>query len=271
MAKRLETTHIIIHTAAWPGDPSAEDIDRAHKQRGWAGIGYHFVVRKQGLIENGRPVQDVGAHASQLGMNRKSVGIVLSGHHDQEEPTAIQMEALLGLIQGLRERYNIPAERVLGHRELGAAKTCPGTKVSMEGLRAELKRLDRLGGRKGQSFRPEPRPPVDLPSGVPGVPSHEQLDEVHMPGVKYKTAERAGLINKIRAQIKWGAILLVLLPLINLALGALGLPQLTQDDVVSWAAFFEWLAVAIPVVVTILIGYFARPKPEDVPVPDPKR
>ncbi|MBP9550733.1 MAG: hypothetical protein KBE34_02250, partial [Veillonella sp.] len=40
----------------------APDAVVSSVKNGWAGIGYHFVIRKDGTIERGRPLSVVGAH-----------------------------------------------------------------------------------------------------------------------------------------------------------------------------------------------------------------
>ena len=59
LGKRSKTTRIILHNAD-AKKCSAQDIHRWHKERGWAGMGYHFLVRKDGTIERGRPEDTVG-------------------------------------------------------------------------------------------------------------------------------------------------------------------------------------------------------------------
>lgn len=49
-----EVKRIICHNAD-ASTCSIEDIDRWHKNNGWAGCGYHFFVRKDGSIYRGRP------------------------------------------------------------------------------------------------------------------------------------------------------------------------------------------------------------------------
>ena len=34
----------------------AKIIDKWHKERGWSGIGYHYVIKRDGQIELGRPI-----------------------------------------------------------------------------------------------------------------------------------------------------------------------------------------------------------------------
>ena len=63
---------IIIHCTASPDymDIGVKEIDRWHKDRGWSQIGYHYVVRRNGEIERGRPIEQQGAHAK--GANQTS-------------------------------------------------------------------------------------------------------------------------------------------------------------------------------------------------------
>ena len=74
-------TLIIIHCSAVKPDQmsSAAQIDTWHRQRGFhLGIGYHYVVRRNGEIEPGRPEYMVGAHC--LNHNAHSIGVCYEGH-----------------------------------------------------------------------------------------------------------------------------------------------------------------------------------------------
>ena len=66
---------IIIHCSATPEgrDYTVADIDRWHKARGWRGIGYHYVIYRDGSVHAGRPVEQIGAHCT--GHNANSIGI----------------------------------------------------------------------------------------------------------------------------------------------------------------------------------------------------
>ena len=58
-------TLIVVHCSAVRPDQtsSAAQIDTWHRQRGFhLGIGYHYVVRRNGEVEAGRPEYMVGAH-----------------------------------------------------------------------------------------------------------------------------------------------------------------------------------------------------------------
>lgn len=127
--KRESTDMVVLHhTGGNDIDASAEQIHGWHIKNGWAGIGYHFVIRKDGTIERGRPEWAVGAHAS--GENDHTIGIHLSGDFLQAKPTAEQIEKCAMLIANLSADYgfSIDREHVLGHGEL-MATDCPGANL----------------------------------------------------------------------------------------------------------------------------------------------
>jgi len=92
-ADLLEHKAVIHHTASH--DVSAKEIDRWHRERGWNGIGYHFVIRFNGDIERGRSMDKLGAHAK--GRNHY-VGIVLTGY---DVFTEHQKNSLVTLLKDL--------------------------------------------------------------------------------------------------------------------------------------------------------------------------
>lgn len=126
-----EATDLIVlhHTGgAQDDDHSAADIHAMHKALGWSGIGYHFVIRKDGSIELGRPHWMTGAHA--WGENSHSIGIHLSGNLELAEPTVAQIESTAMLLAWLCRLYHIRIDRahIVGHREL-MATACPGFRL----------------------------------------------------------------------------------------------------------------------------------------------
>lgn len=120
---------IIIHCADTYAhmDVGAEEIRRWHvEERGWSDIGYHAVIRRDGSVEKGRPIDRPGAHAK--GHNARSIGICLvggkSGSGEPEFNFSIdQMRSLNGLVSLYREQYP-SIEQVIGHNDV-SAKSCP--------------------------------------------------------------------------------------------------------------------------------------------------
>ena len=74
---------IIVHCSATKArqDFTVADIDHWHRQRGFNGIGYHYVIRLDGKLEKGRDVALAGAHCK--GWNERSVGICYIGGLDK--------------------------------------------------------------------------------------------------------------------------------------------------------------------------------------------
>lgn len=73
----------VSHCAATKPDMDigAAEITRWHKAKGYFTIGYHYVIRRNGKIENGRPIEQPGAHAQ--GHNAESIGICMAGGIDE--------------------------------------------------------------------------------------------------------------------------------------------------------------------------------------------
>ena len=130
-----EIKEIIIHCADTPDgrDVKAEEIRRWHiKERGWRDIGYHYVIDLDGTIEDGRPIEEAGAHCT--GHNAKSIGICYVGGCDEKmQPkdtrTDAQKASLLLLLKDLRKRY--PKAKIYGHRDF-AQKACPSFDAKKE-------------------------------------------------------------------------------------------------------------------------------------------
>ena len=122
---------LIIHCSATPPsmDIGAVEIRRWHEQRGWFDIGYHYVIRRNGIIEKGRPENRPGAHvrgANEISLGICLVGGVREGTKDDAEDnfTPQQWASLRDLIVELKSRY--PKAGVIGHRDVpGVAKECP--------------------------------------------------------------------------------------------------------------------------------------------------
>ena len=124
---RLISFFIIHCSAVRPNQSSsAADIDRWHRARGFNSIGYHFVVRRDGSIETGRPMEKVGAHC--LNRNAHSIGICYEGGLDAngkpaDTRTPQQKEALRKLLQQLHEQF--PKAIIAGHNMFNPMKACP--------------------------------------------------------------------------------------------------------------------------------------------------
>ena len=119
----------MIHCSAVRPDQtsSAAQIDTWHRQRGFhLGIGYHYVIRRDGEIEAGRPEYLVGAHCKDH--NAHSIGVCYEGGlnargQPADTRTEAQKKTLLSLLRALKVDY--PDALIVGHHDLNPLKACP--------------------------------------------------------------------------------------------------------------------------------------------------
>ena len=109
--------HSLSHDVPWV------EIDRWHRERGFRQIGYHYVIRRDGTIEPGRPLSLIGAHARspKPSRNTSHIGVCLTGDYSRDPPSEAQMLAVIFCVRGLRRRFDIGVDRIERHHD-----TCPG-------------------------------------------------------------------------------------------------------------------------------------------------
>ncbi|UOA25918.1 N-acetylmuramoyl-L-alanine amidase [Pseudosulfitobacter sp. DSM 107133] len=183
-------TTIIIHCSAthpnWmAGKRTSEkvaEIRRWHvEDRGWADIGYNYVIDRDGTVAIGRDrdhdgdtFEEIGAHTK--GHNSKSLGICLIGGHGSSATDAFesnftekQEAALRGLIARIEDQLGDLA--IAGHNDF-AAKACPGFKVDrwLKGAppaRSSLMQSDMLKASAAIKVAQVGTPLVGMIAGIP--------------------------------------------------------------------------------------------------------
>lgn len=130
---RMTTKYLVVHCAATKPTMNIglREIRQWHRERGWLDIGYHFVIRRDGTVEQGRPQDVIGAHVE--GHNYESLGICMAGGIDatgkpENNFTPAQFESLRTLLDKLQGDY--PSARIVGHRDLDNRKACPSFDVA---------------------------------------------------------------------------------------------------------------------------------------------
>ena len=136
---RKTTDLLVVHCSATrpTQDIGVREITQWHRQRGFDTVGYHYVIRRNGDVETGRPENAIGAHV--IGHNANSIGVCMVGGVDAAgKPannfTAAQFVALRGLIDQLHKRY--PEARILGHRDLSPDRNGDGIITPNEFIKA---------------------------------------------------------------------------------------------------------------------------------------
>lgn len=123
-------TTVVVHHSALPLTQGPREIQALHMdQRGYADIGYHFIIAPDGTIYEGRPIGIRGAHVA--GYNTGTVGVVLLGNFNETLPPEAQMRSLTRLLSYLRVEYGVT--HLAGHQDFpdqGPQGTeCPGAKL----------------------------------------------------------------------------------------------------------------------------------------------
>lgn len=130
---RDRTDYVILHHAAG-SNFTVGMIHGMHRKKGWAGIGYHFYVRKDGSIWRGRLETTVGAHCKNY--NAISIGVCFEGNFEAETMTIGQLSAGEKLIRHLKKCW--PNADVRAHRDFNAT-ACPGKNFPMETLKNAMR------------------------------------------------------------------------------------------------------------------------------------
>lgn len=142
--RRKHSKYIAVHCSDTPADLDigVDTIRQWHtdplsKQgRGWKDVGYHFVIKRDGTIERGRPVWSVGAGV--MGYNDESIHVCLVGgkgkpgassREERRTPydnfTAKQKRSLAFMVANLL-KHVAPGALVQGHRDFpDVHKACP--------------------------------------------------------------------------------------------------------------------------------------------------
>ncbi|WP_292066018.1 N-acetylmuramoyl-L-alanine amidase [Brevundimonas sp. UBA7664] len=130
---------LVVHCSATPAnrDIGVAQLRAMHLQLGWRDVGYHYVIRRDGRVEKGRPDTVVGSHVK--GHNDGSLGICLVGGVKpnmtaETNFTEAQYAALEQLLRDLHGRY--PAARICGHRDLSPDRDGDGVVEPGEWVKA---------------------------------------------------------------------------------------------------------------------------------------
>lgn len=128
---------ILHHSASFGPATTRSKVHQWHLAKGWNGIGYHKFISPKGVVQQGRPDADIGAHAE--GHNTGSFGVLLAGNYHkpikdsrgnilvpEEWPPMVQVEAAIRVCDDLCWRHNLnPMEAIIGHRDVNDT-ACPG-------------------------------------------------------------------------------------------------------------------------------------------------
>lgn len=123
---------ILHHSDTADGNPLAY-ANYHINENDWPGIGYHFVIQKDGTVFQTQPLDVISYHTA--GQNTSSIGIALTGDYDWQTPPSAQIASLVDLLRDLKNRFgSLP---LYGHNQF-SQKTCPGSRIDLARIRQEL-------------------------------------------------------------------------------------------------------------------------------------
>ena len=121
-------TLIVHHSAVYKADGHATllEIQRLHREdRGWADVGYHYMLDVDGAIYAGRDLLARGAHTA--GRNTGSAGVCLLGDFRFRAPPPAQWQALIALGRWLVSELDLT--HIAAHSQFNESTVCPGARV----------------------------------------------------------------------------------------------------------------------------------------------
>ena len=129
MKPMKEVLYIVVHCSSTRPNQNwtVDDIDRCHRAKGWAMVGYHWVIKQDGTIQQGREEKYAGSHVKHY--NSHAIGVCYIGGKDAkgrntDTRTPAQKAALWFLLKDLKQSY--PQARIVGHRDFpNVTKDCP--------------------------------------------------------------------------------------------------------------------------------------------------
>ena len=138
----LPRTHIMLHhsltrdgkTVSWGA------IRRHHVEtRGLGAIGYHYgneLVGDHYEVLIGRSELDPAVACPEDEMNARALHVCCIGNFDDAPPPRAMLEVLVGLvILPAMVEYGLPPERIIGHNDIDATRTCPGSQFDLDVVR----------------------------------------------------------------------------------------------------------------------------------------
>lgn len=137
-----DVTEVVVHWSETPTNKNigSEEINAIHLENGLNGIGYHYVIRRDGSLQRGRPVNIQGEHSVKNGHNDRSIGIVFVGgiNVPSETPNLLDFLSVQSLTRSqfntfdhfCRAFYNVfSGGQILGHSDVDELTNDPGFDV----------------------------------------------------------------------------------------------------------------------------------------------
>ena len=137
-----DVTEIVVHwTESYSNaNIGSEEINKTQIRLGLNSIGYHYVIRRDGSVQRGRPVNIQGDHANINGHNERSIGVVFVGgiNAPTGTPDPLEYKSVSSLTRSQFTSFQeickafyrtFPGGQILGHNDLDPLEDDPGFDV----------------------------------------------------------------------------------------------------------------------------------------------
>lgn len=145
--KEMRWRYIVVHHTA--SDIGNLDYYRSihMRERGWSDIAYHFVINNGsyntsvGQVEESDLWKTRSPHFSTkvTYLNYFGIAVVLVGNFEEHDIPTLQRESLVNFLARIANKYNIPTDRIVGHREVWPT-ACPGKHLNMVEIRKDVEK-----------------------------------------------------------------------------------------------------------------------------------
>jgi N-acetylmuramoyl-L-alanine amidase len=122
-----QIVRFVIHHSADPNGTPEKYAKYHVKTHGWPGIGYHFVIQKDGTIYQTNALETISYNVENY--NTGTVGICLTGNFEDELLQAAQKNSLIFLLKKLVEQLG--PKSILPHSAFKAT-ACPGEHIDTD-------------------------------------------------------------------------------------------------------------------------------------------
>lgn len=140
---KREVTELVVHWTETPTNKNigSEELNDLHISFGLDGLGYHYVIRRDGTLQRGRPVNIVGQHAPTNNHDQRSIGIVFVGGINAPSGTP-NLDSFISAQSLTRSQLNtfdhicrafyavFPGGQIVGHSEIDEDEFDPGFSVT---------------------------------------------------------------------------------------------------------------------------------------------
>jgi hypothetical protein len=135
LARRHQITHITLHHQGEPFPQGKDPVKYLRQLQAWSrstkhwlDIPYHYVIDLEGRIYEGRKLEYAGDTNTEYDPTGHAL-IEVVGNFEEVEPNRKQLDAVVDLMALLAAKYEVPVERIAGHKDHSAHTVCPGANL----------------------------------------------------------------------------------------------------------------------------------------------